>query len=805
MYKVIDSLEELYQEIEIDKNWTGAECSLRNRYPLRFVLFEKFSDFYAFVDECSNHSVHIQGMSEWMDASNDDQLMTYSELAKKFAAYINHLPSHDFVIAPFSEITRFYDNEQYKEFDSVVTTIRLISAPEEAQADHQRIYIPIIGMQSKMNHFKNDPNINIWEYRSGKDAPKYKLILTRGNTYGVQSLEQIFTVCNNMREWIALWKVGNKVKERILCTSKTIFDNAGNARLDNAFDYVVCENVFKFLTDGLGIDFGHLKFREEDIAFWEELASKVDVLEFDFETYVNKTFNSYALNDEKDFVHMWFEYNDGYLRWLLSNYYLLKYEDTYLGRVLATCKSQSTADLFSLLATAIFDEQPNDVDLKERATMLIEAANRGVEITESVELKVCDRLKAIALDPGKGYQYAMKYMTPLTNSERKLMIEWLGHRDISRTDIRYLYPDLYSYTSESGLSVDTENSWINSYFDEYRKSKIAHKPTSTVINILHEKNSSTTTFELWYNNFKTVKTILHSRSDIDVYYWIDGLGVDWIPFLIDVIGRHQVDGVYLNEVHIGVAELPSITSVNKVKLEALASPSELKKIGDLDAYAHTHHSYPDYICYEFEIVKNAISSVLKQYSGKKIAFVSDHGLSYLSQHGIGLNMAGIDSNHSGRCAVIQRGDAIADASYIVLDDGKTVCSLKYDSLASKTPNGHGAHGGATPEEVLVPIVIVSNKKNASNYSVSLIDSQVSAANPVVKYHIKGLSTVDIPYVEYNGVEYVLHKIGDCLYESERINIVATSTKIALRVNNYIQYDALVINTGVEEEDLFGGF
>ena len=89
MYKVIDSLEELYQEIEIDKNWTGAEYTHRNRYPLRFVLFENFSDFYAFVDECSNHSVHIQGMSDWMDADNDDQLMTYSELAKKFANYYN--------------------------------------------------------------------------------------------------------------------------------------------------------------------------------------------------------------------------------------------------------------------------------------------------------------------------------------------------------------------------------------------------------------------------------------------------------------------------------------------------------------------------------------------------------------------------------------------------------------------------------------------------------------------------------------------------------------------------------------------
>ena len=805
MYKVIDSLEELYQEIEIDKNWTGAEYAHRNRYPLRFVLFENFSDFYAFVDECSNHSVHIQGMSDWMEADNDDQLMTYSELAKKFAEYIKHLPSHDFVIAPFSEITRFYDNEQYKEFDSVVTTIRLISAPEEAQADHQRIYIPIIGMQSKMNHFKNDPNINIWEYRSGKDVPKYKLILSRGKTYGVQSLEQSFTVCENMRDWIALWKVGNKVKDKILCTSKTLFDNAANARPDNAFDYVVCNNVFDFLTDGHGIDFGSLQFRNEELQYWEELASNVDALEFDFKTYVNKTFNSYSLNDEKDFVHIWFEYSDGYSRWLLKNYYLLNHVNTYLSRVLTVCRSQSTSELFSLLATVIFDEQLNDEALKGRAVMLAEASSRGVEITQNAEVSICDKLKAIAFDSEKGYQYAMKYMTPLTMSERKLMIEWLGAGVISRSDVRDLYPDLYSYTSDSSLNVDVDNAWINTYFTQYRKSKISNHPTASIVELISLKNTSSTAFEMWYNSFKTVKTILHNRSDIDVYYWIDGLGVDWIPFITDVIRQHQVDGVYLNEVYVGVAELPSTTAVNKEKLESISYPNELKKIGDLDSFAHKHKVYPDYINDEFDIVREAISSVLAKYNGKKIAFVSDHGISYLSQYGSGLNMAGIDSNHAGRCGRWVDGYAPSDASYLVLEDGKKMCSLTYDSLSSKTPVGLGAHGGATPEEVLVPVIIVSNKKNASSYSASLMDSVISAASPVVRYHIKGLSTVDVPYVEYNGVEYILRNIGNCLYESERINLVATSTKIALRINNFIQHDSLVINTGVEEEDLFGGF
>lgn len=140
-----------------------------------------------------------------------------------------------------------------------------------------------------------------------------------------------------------------------------------------------------------------------------------------------------------------------------------------------------------------------------------------------------------------------------------------------------MYPELYSYTSVSNLNVDAENIWINSYIDEYRKSKISNRPTDLISQMILDKNSSSASFEMWYNNFKTVKTILHNREDIDVYYWIDGLGVDWIPFITEQIKKHQVDGVYLNEVHIGVAELPSTTEINKVKLDEISSPNKLKR------------------------------------------------------------------------------------------------------------------------------------------------------------------------------------------------------------------------------------
>lgn len=805
MYKVFESIDNLYNEIVEDKNWTGAESSFRNRYPLRFVLFENFADFNEFINECSNHNVFVQSMEGWMNEGYDDQLLTHSQLAKRFEEYVKSIPANDFVIAPFSEITRFYDNNSYTEFDSLLKTIRLIQSPEDAQHNHQRIYVPIIGMQGKMNRFKNDPNIHIWEYRSGIENQNYQLILTKGSIYGVNGLKNKYSLCANLREWISLWKDGTKVKKQIICSSKAIFNNARYAQPDNAFYYVICNNALEFLTKGLELNFGNTIPKEDELVYWEQLASYIDVDNFNFESFVNEKFNSFSLDDESEFVQSWFEHKDDFMRWLLKTIFLVKYSNqSYLGRVLDSIQSQSTVDLFSTLAVHIFEEPYNKEAIRQRLTILREAQKYGIQITESAEQQVDAKLRAMAADPERGCYYAMKYITPLTLSEKKLLIRWLGENRIDRDSVTDLFPELYYYTQPFGLQMSDVNLWVNSYFTEYCKAKVCNKITDTIAESIKSKNESPSSFELWRDNFKTVRTLLCSRTDIDIFYWIDGLGVDWIPFITKVIEKHMVDGIYLNEIHIASAELPTRTANNKEKLESL-TVDELKKIGDIDSFAHTQKNYPDYIIEEFSKVEKAIATVLAQYNGKKIALISDHGISYLSGLASGLNIGGVKSDHAGRCAVCENGTISKDNNYIVMDDGKTICSLSHNSLTSKTPVGQGAHGGATPEEVLVPIFIISNQKNASTYSAKLLGNEISASSPVLRYTIKGISSIDIPTILYNGVCYSLHKISDNVYESEKLFLVETSTKITLRIGDFKQIDSLTIKTGVDEEDLFGGF
>ena len=804
MYKEFGSLEDLYHEIEVDKHWTGAESSLRNRYPIRFVLFENFGDFGDFVQVCQDHDVYVQSIEKWMKDGQDDKLITYSQLATLFGAYIKSLPANDFVIAPFSEITRFYDNAHYAEFDSLLKTIRLIQSPEEAQRGHQRIYVPVIGMQGKVSKFKDDPNIHIWEYHSGEEYDNYHLILTKGTTYGVKGLEEQYTLCEDLRHWIALWKnVGAKIKQQIICSSKCIFTNSNNAQPDNAFKYTVCDNVFDFLTEGLGIDFGKLTAKEEDMPYWEELASCIDVTDFDFDAFVNQRFNTLNLNDENAFVQTWFDCKDGFSRWLLKIYFVWKTDESnYLTRVLKNVSSLSTSDLFSQIATQVFDEPFGEVSMSHRLSLLREAKRQHVQITSLAEQKVRAKLSAMVADPERGPLFAMKYMSPLTLSEQCLMTEWVGQGKIEKNCIKSLFPELYAYLLSSNVQTEKGNSWINAYFQEYRLSKVGNHQTVNLANMLKELNASPVSFETWRNGFRTVKTFMHNRHDIDIYYWIDGLGIDWIPFITQIIERHKADGVFLNEVYVATSELPTVTSVNKTKLDEMAD-GKIEKIGDVDKFAHTQKNYPAYIIDEFRIVEEAISKVLSLYNGNKIAFVSDHGISYMAQFGAGLNLAGMETDHAGRCGHWLKGAAPADNNYVVLDDGQTLCSLNNNSLSAKTPMGQGAHGGATPEEVLVPIIIVSSQKNANVYSAKLQSNEILASSPIVRYTIKGLSSIDTPIVTYNGIDYVLQNMGGDVYESERLNLVNTSTRIILHIGDFKQTDNLSINTGVQEDDLFG--
>lgn len=809
MHKQFTSLDDLFEHIIEDKKWTGANAGQINRYPVRFVLFDNFADFYQFI---VNRPIGIykHSIDTMLDKNNPDEFLSYTELSQEIRAFTKKIPANDFIIYPFSEMARFYDNYDHNEFDSLVTTIRGQQAPEDAQLNHIRLYIPIVGMQGKMDKFMKDNSTYVWEYKSEIDNGTYLLVITDGETYNVSGLEEKYTVVHSLYEWLKLWEKGENVRKTIICSSPNIFANAHFAQPDNAFAYLECRNAYQFLTKGLNLDFGvTTEPSEEEMPFWEELAKHIDITNFNFDEFVRERLDTFTLKSGVNFIKSWFDCESDFDRWLLTLYFKkISNGHDYIYRAVSQCASLSMSELFSNIATLIFDEVNKESYLHDRRQAMIMAAEKGIKITDLAANKLIAKLSAIATSPESGgYYLAVKLLTPLTDVELQLCIEWVSQGKVHRDEIKDIFPQLYYYLEPLSLnSLDNSTQWIANYFDAYRRSKLANSIDNNVSEILAEKNANTASFRSWFDNFKTVKTVLYNRKDIDILYWIDGLGVDWIPFIRNIISKYSKDNIYLNEIYIATAELPTTTSVNKCKLQSLLTEGhQLPKIGDVDSFAHSSKSYPQYIIEEMEIVEEAVCKVLDQFNGKKIAFVSDHGITYLSQLVEGLKIGGIKTDHEGRLATYS-SPIVDDNKYIKLDVGQTVCSLTHHSLVDKVNKGHGAHGGCTPEEVLVPIIIVSSQQNATTYSVSIVNDEIDATMPIINFIIKGLSSIDIPTLVYNDVTYHLTNKGDNTYESERLNLVDTATKATVYINGTpVNTFSIKVSTGATEDDLFEGF
>ncbi len=795
MYKEFHNIKELLEYAEADKQIVGDEGFVANRYPIRFVLFDNFSDSFEFISQKAQ-TCKVESVDKWLDANYPDIMMTHTALADSISSFISKLSDNDVVIAPFSELARFYDNsDQSKQFETLIRTIKSIESSKNGFQNHQRIYIPIVGLEGKMSMFANDTQINIWYYKNVEKHTNYRLILTP-STFEVKGLDDKYTEVENVKQWMAIWKDQN-AKSKIISTSMSLFANAEYAQPDNAFDFCVCKNVYEFLTQGLQLDFGDIEFKVQDNTYWLQLAKDIDIKHFSFEDFFNHHFHIDELADFNVFLKTWFDCHNEFEKWLLCTFYLVKFcnKKSYICQCINSCQSYSQSDFFAAIVLTIFDCDDKESYVDERNICMKFAADRGIKVSVYVE----ERLKTelIKISEQYGYTKAVKYLTHLTLVEKELAVSWVGQTKIDISFVANVYPDLYNYISGK---IESPNAWITNYFKAYRESKIANKINDDLKALLAAQNGSVVTFNNWYNSFKNTKTVLNNRTDIEVYYWIDGMGIEWIPFITYLFSKKE--GIYLNETHIVHAAYPTTTPINKVALDDL-SHNNLKKIGDLDTQAHKNtNRYPNYIIEELEIVSNAIDKIVSEYSGKKIAIVSDHGLTAMSQFCDGLNLAGYKSDHGGRLASNESGKIVADNNYVVCEDGTTICALKHNSLCGKTPIGQSAHGGCTPEEILVPIFIVSSHKESTNYTAKLLTTEITGNNPVIEFEIKGENIVN-PYVMYGNQQYKLTKAGT-IYRSDKLALVAATTSVTLFIGSaYKQTFNLKINIGAEEEeDLF---
>lgn len=402
---------------------------------------------------------------------------------------------------------------------------------------------------------------------------------------------------------------------------------------------------------------------------------------------------------------------------------------------------------------------------------------------------------------GKYEKYAVFYLTSTSERERYEFVKCLSIYNYDEKEISVIlkngFPDIYMYMQPFTFDVlnmklpDADGSLrddMTSYFMQYKQQKLTNRIYDDFIKKVDQYAVDRPFMKL------QPRSSIVSKLDKDGtgFFFFDALGVEYLAFIQNKCDKYGL----LPEFSIGRCELPSITSVNK---EFENTCPNIKKISDLDELKH--HSmtydyetcpYPIHLFRELEIIDaelRRIQTQLAQGTIEKAVILSDHGASRLavlygkeSLSNIELSEKGI---HSGRCCKIDEDPNLLQASY---EDGYAVLA-NYERFRGSRAANLEVHGGATLEEVVVPIITLVRKPD--NITYCFVD-------PVVKFKMGQDARITLfsnmamknPRIQVNGIFYEGIFVGD----KKHAEFIMPELK---RTNSYeaIVYDGNK-NTGV---------
>lgn len=322
------------------------------------------------------------------------------------------------------------------------------------------------------------------------------------------------------------------------------------------------------------------------------------------------------------------------------------------------------------------------------------------------ESEIAAFIRENQIDPMESiYRY-----TDNTKMEREAIISWVAQHGYI-AEIEIIYPALAQYLGEYVFDCGGLSDELTKYFKQYRLMKVTNQITPEFLAQV-EQNAQ----RLPYTHLETRDSaILRIPDKKDAFlYWIDALGVEYLSY-IAILAKKKGLSIHVD---IAYVELPTITSINKGFFEKWVG-SKKEKEPRLDEIKHKKEGgyfykpgqAPVHLASELEVIRKAIdraATELAMHTCKTFVIVSDHGASRLAviHHQEEKYDTDTKGEHSGRCckefADADLPQAICENGYLVLAD--------YGRFKNSRAANVEVHGGASLEEVIVPIITLSLKK-----------------------------------------------------------------------------------------------
>ena len=765
------NIEELISEIDND---IINPTITQRRYPIRFVFFYNRKDIIEFIDKIKLKEIFkIKYLSDYLKF--EEQWLTIDEI---------HLIISDIkeniVFLGLSEFLRFCDK---KDFNVLLNRLAEIETN-----DNFRIIIPLFGLKERFE-------IEFWQYfaRKKASAPYWDILILEFeriliysfnlNITEINFLEKEYILIKNTKDWLNLLK--QPQNKQIISTSNTLNYFFENFLPDKNFYSINISTFEKFLSTFFNNNF-EIEYITDDGKFWQILTEyiiKNEIKNYNFESLIKYIFNFSETSkiENNDIIDLYFktEFDSEKIlelsRWLLKHFVIKNSEKfKYLSYIFSNLDKFKIDSFVSLLWFKIFDiDNPSYELANERREILSYIYNNKPKIID-----IDDKLQEF-LDQKKGcpIEKVIQYLTNITNLEKIYVINKLcesNNLDEDLNKIKSIFPDIYYYLTWENVDKNkfcNENEWILNYFKEYNKCKILNKKSETIVKTIDQINKDKKTLCEWYYKIKEIKPIDYTKT-----IWVDGLGLEWLPLVIYYIRNYNKEKTIHIDFEISRAKLPSITEINKFE--------NLYKISKLDEFIHNQNPYtfPKTIIDEFSIIKEIVSETISKIRDYGF-IVSDHGFTFLSQKKFGefkkCNFSA--SSHDGRC-VLDKISESNDEYYCNWDiegtDKKAIIALKYSSLED-VPYRE-THGGATPEEVIVPFIKIEYKESEKiNYKIKLKSDKIKIINSIIELSIdpepQFYEEIKVIMAENNNKEYIAKKEGT-FYKIELDKNISTGKK-----------------------------
>jgi hypothetical protein len=392
------------------------------------------------------------------------------------------------------------------------------------------------------------------------------------------------------------------------------------------------------------------------------------------------------------------------------------------------------------------------------------------------EHELTDFVSNNSLDIGE----SLYRLTDLKRVEREEFIALFSKLDkntmLARVESVYpaLYDYLYSYTfTDPIISFELRN-LLTEYFEKYKWQKVLNKIEDDFV--LKVENLAN---DRQYPFLPSRADVLGGLDRTSAYlYWLDALGVEFLGFIQNACKR--IGGLSL-KIHIGRANLPTFTCLNRDFYDNW-DPSNRESDKHLDEIKHKasgNYNYldrnklPVHLARELEVIYDVlekIANILFARRGiKKVLLVSDHGASRLAVRKEQEEKYETDTKgeHGGRCCKVFPD---YDLPFATKENGYLVLA-NYGRFRGSRATNVEVHGGATLEEIVVPIIEIT--LTDSNITVKPVKETVYADyKTCAELELFTNTKLNNVSIRVKGVVYTAKRIDDKHYK------IVTDIKLA---------------------------